>query len=110
MGSDGLTSGTVALFQSVFSEPLVSPEGPFGLTTGTRVCLSSGRQRLTGSTTTLGESHAFIWTEELGMVDMGTLGGNFSFASAINNHGLVTGRAGLLRVRSTSTFGRKNLA
>jgi probable HAF family extracellular repeat protein len=36
-------------------------------------------------------THAFLWTEGLGMVDLGHLGGGFSQALAINNNGVVVG-------------------
>ncbi len=38
-----------------------------------------------------GGSHAFFWTEETGMIDIGTLGENNSYASAINDLGQVVG-------------------
>ncbi len=40
-----------------------------------------------------GKSHAFVWTQGGGMVDIGTFGGNYSSAVAINNNGMVVGFA-----------------
>lgn len=37
------------------------------------------------------EIHAFSWTAQGGMVDLGTLGGPFSRALAVNNKGQVVG-------------------
>jgi probable HAF family extracellular repeat protein len=36
-------------------------------------------------------THSFIWDEEKGMRDLGTLGGNCVIATGINNHGVVIG-------------------
>jgi probable HAF family extracellular repeat protein len=36
-------------------------------------------------------THAFLWTEGQGMIDLGHLGGNRSTAHAINNRGIVVG-------------------
>ena len=45
--------------------------------------------------TATGEPHAFLWTAEDGMIDLGTLGGPFisSWAYLINNRGHVAGRS-----------------
>ena len=40
-------------------------------------------------------SHAFLWDPVTGMQDLGTLGGNFSMATAINDEGQVVGQANL---------------
>jgi probable HAF family extracellular repeat protein len=37
------------------------------------------------------ESHAFVWSSQTGMVDIGTLGGAYAQAYAINDAGYVTG-------------------
>jgi probable HAF family extracellular repeat protein len=47
------------------------------------------RSRFTGFP--LFGTHAFLWTEGVGMRDLGHLGGGTSTATAINNHGLVVG-------------------
>lgn len=39
------------------------------------------------------KSRAFIWSGSTGMVDIGTLGGDFADAYAINNSGFVTGNS-----------------
>ena len=36
-------------------------------------------------------THAFLWTEEIGMLDLGTLGGTYSRGSGINDAGQVSG-------------------
>jgi probable HAF family extracellular repeat protein len=35
--------------------------------------------------------HAFLWSAETGMQDLGTLGGSSSFATAVNDDGAVVG-------------------
>src|SRR5204862_544099 len=37
------------------------------------------------------ERHAFSWTREGGMIDLGTLGGSYSFAGAVNDSGQIVG-------------------
>ena len=39
------------------------------------------------------ESSAFIWSNQTGMIDLGTLGGSYAQANAINDAGFVTGTA-----------------
>lgn len=39
------------------------------------------------------DSRAFLWTGQTGMVDIGTLGGAFAQANAINDAGFITGTA-----------------
>jgi probable HAF family extracellular repeat protein len=47
------------------------------------------------STTASGDTHAFLWTQNEGMKDLGTLGGNSSsFATMINNRGQIIGESG----------------
>ena len=53
------------------------------------------------------ESRAFVWTSQTGMVDIGTLGGGFAQANAINDAGAVTGTSqtqGMGPVGTTHAF------
>ena len=56
-----------------------------GINTGMQVVGYSGLQR-DGS-----ESHAFLWSNQTGMIDIGTLGGAYAQAYAINDAGYITG-------------------
>jgi len=46
------------------------------------------------------KSRAFFWSTSTGMVDLGTLGGDYAQASAINDSGSITGNS---QVRSSAT-------
>ena len=46
-----------------------------------------------GPTRDSSESRAFIWTYQTGMRDLGTLGGSYAQANAINEAGFITGTA-----------------
>jgi probable HAF family extracellular repeat protein len=54
--------------------------------------MPTGVVRVVGySTTSSGATHAFVWTANGGMTDLGTLGGTNSWATAINNNNLIVG-------------------
>jgi probable HAF family extracellular repeat protein len=44
------------------------------------------------------ESRAFMWTSQTGMIDIGTLGGGYAQAYAINDAGYVTGNAWVVTI------------
>src|SRR5262249_42382323 len=50
------------------------------------------------------ESHAFLWTPNGGMRDLGTLGGTFSQAGGINDGGVVVGAASVAGDTATHAF------
>ncbi|HVE24116.1 MAG TPA: hypothetical protein VNC22_01870 [Sporichthya sp.] len=56
------------------------------------------------SNTPEGRSHAFLWTADGGMHDLGTLGGFHSFATDINSAGQVTGYADLTGSQTWHAF------
>ena len=43
--------------------------------------------------TSEGETHAYLWTKQKGMTDLGTLGGGYSWAWKINERGWVIGHS-----------------
>jgi probable HAF family extracellular repeat protein len=45
------------------------------------------------STTASGETHAFLWTPDGGIIDLGTLGGTSSRAVDVNDQGYIVGEA-----------------
>jgi probable HAF family extracellular repeat protein len=44
------------------------------------------------------ESRAFIWTDKTGMIDIGTLGGAYARANAVNDIGFVTGTSQIVEL------------
>jgi probable HAF family extracellular repeat protein len=48
-----------------------------------------------GPTRDSSESRAFVWSNQTGMIDLGTLGGVYAQANAINDAGFITGTAQL---------------
>lgn len=54
-------------------------------------CLSGGFDPAQLECTDGSLAHAFLWTAQDGMVDLGTLGGAWSWAAGINNRGQVSG-------------------
>jgi probable HAF family extracellular repeat protein len=57
------------------------------------VAMNATGQVVGTSVTPSEETHAFFWSAAGGMVDLGTLGSNFSQPKAINNSGQVIGRS-----------------
>jgi probable HAF family extracellular repeat protein len=54
--------------------------------------INGAKQVVGSSTTSIGASHAFIWTQSEGMTDLGVLSGRLhSYAQAINESGQVVG-------------------
>ena len=51
--------------------------------------------------------HAFSWTQASGMVDLGTLGGSKSRATAVNDTGQVVAPVTLLAVKVMPSYGRR---
>ena len=49
------------------------------------------------------QSRAFLWTYQTGMRDIGTLGGSYAQANAINEAGFITGTAQTLAVAAVKT-------
>jgi uncharacterized membrane protein len=73
-----------------FLTPLDTPGG------GAAVAVNSSSQ-VAGYyySATASNTHAFIWDKFNGLRDLGTLGGNASYARAINKQGIVVGEANL---------------
>jgi probable HAF family extracellular repeat protein len=66
--------------------------GTLGGTSSAASGLNELGQVVGWSQTTSGQKHAFIWTSDTGMVDLGKLmGGSYSVASSINEYGEIVG-------------------
>ena len=85
-------------------DPAVGPGSPYTVTdignlggTFTQAFrINEAGQVIGGSTTASGDLHAFLWTREKGMIDLGTLAGStFSLAWGINDQGVVVGEIDL---------------
>jgi probable HAF family extracellular repeat protein len=50
------------------------------------------------------KQHAFYWSQATGMIDIGTLGGSYSFATAINESGTVVGASATAGDASVQAF------
>jgi probable HAF family extracellular repeat protein len=72
-----------------FVAEFVSPQGSLGLSVA--AAISHGGGKIVGTSTTTDSLHAFLWTPEEGMRDLGTLGGAISTARGVNSHGQVVG-------------------
>lgn len=67
--------------------------GTLGGSTGTATAINGSGTVAGFSNTTTGGRHAFVWSEESGMVDLQTLGGAASEAWGINDLGEVVGES-----------------
>jgi probable HAF family extracellular repeat protein len=94
-----------------FSRPVVLPRLPGGDSAGASDINDDGTV-VGGSSVGGGASHAFIYDETSGMVDLGTLGGMSSTANAVNDKGQVVGnsqaRPGIPNALRGATLWRKN--
>ncbi len=78
------------------SQYTVTDIGTLGGTFTQAFRINEAGQVIGGSTTSSGDLHAFLWTQETGMIDLGTLAGStFSLAWGINNQGVVVGEIDL---------------
>jgi probable HAF family extracellular repeat protein len=50
------------------------------------------------------KQHAFYWSQATGLIDMGTLGGSYSFATAINESGTIVGASATAGDASVQAF------
>ena len=66
-----------------------------------RVTLFAGLAALSGAQA---GTHAFVWDSTTGMTDIGTLGGNMSYALGINDSGVVAGYSYLSDNTTTHAF------
>ena len=65
--------------------------GTFGGSFSGAYDINDAGQLVGWSSTSAGDTHAFIWTKAGGMVDLRTLGGSSSYATEINDGGQVVG-------------------
>jgi probable HAF family extracellular repeat protein len=53
--------------------------------------ISTNRHAIGQGYTTSGARHGFVWTRKNGATDLGTLGGDSSYATGVNDRGVVVG-------------------
>jgi probable HAF family extracellular repeat protein len=90
VGASQTVDGTVHAFK--YENRLLTDLGTLGGSTSSAFAVNAAGT-VTGSASLPGDVavHAFLWTEEGGMLDLGTLGGTYSRASGINDAGRVSG-------------------
>jgi len=102
-------AGLVVGSDSVSNAFLASPQGVLS-DIGTVDVFSFARDindkgQVTGeSSNSLGNDHAFLWTQSDGMTDLGTLGGSTSVGRSINENGQISGESKSSNDSATRAF------